>query len=420
MMMMKAFHGVPQISAVPELPTSAHVKPYACRGSPDELNSRPGSRRLRPRRDVLHLADPFGGLAFENPVAFTTALTAGSVGLFAGSLLCGVLGDRLGRKPVLMGAVAIFGLTALLTATAKDPVWLSVTRLLTGFGIGGGIPTTIALLSDLAPPKKQGGLVMATMCGVQVGNVLAGVAASRLIAHWGWPSVFVLGGLMPLFILPAMALWLPETFTARKSAGFCFDSTAVRGRLRALHLDTLADQFSQPADNLFGQFVASFAAAQPGHRHRQRGARCLQVQVLRHDGHLGERAAGQPVRHRECRRGASCHRWMLLDPAGLGPRFRASLRRTGIRGWPQDLGRAGWHQPALSGTVYPLRLRGTGAGWALGVGRMGNITGPLFGGLLLTLGWQPGPVLQAMAVPAFALTLALLLLAHMRARPLTA
>ena len=68
-----------------------------------------------------------------------------------------------------------------------------------------------------------------------------------------------------------------------------------------------------------------------------------------------------------------------------------------------------------------MELRGTGAGWASGVGRLGNIAGPLFGGLLLTLGWAPGSILQAMAVPAFALTLALLLLAQMRAQapPLT-
>jgi AAHS family 4-hydroxybenzoate transporter-like MFS transporter len=149
------------------------------------------------------------------PAAFTTALVAGNVGLFIGSLLCGMLGDRLGRKPVLMGAVAIFGLMSMLTALTTNPFWLSLTRLLTGIGIGGGIPTTIALLSDLAPPKKQGGLVMATMCGVQAGNVVSGVAASRLIAHWGWPSVFVLGGLLPLLIIPALALWLPETFVMR-------------------------------------------------------------------------------------------------------------------------------------------------------------------------------------------------------------
>src|SRR5215469_14971135 len=99
------------------------------------------------------------------PVAFTAALTATSLGLFVGSFLCGVLGDRLGRKPVLMGAVAVFGLTSFLTALTKDPFWLAITRFLTGLGIGGGIPTTIALLSDLARPGKQGGLVIASMCG---------------------------------------------------------------------------------------------------------------------------------------------------------------------------------------------------------------------------------------------------------------
>ena len=145
------------------------------------------------------------------PVAFTGALTAASFGLFVGSFLCGMLGDRLGRKPVLMGAVALFGVTSFLTAMTRDPFWLAVTRFLTGLGIGGGIPTTIALLSDLARPGKQGGLVMASMCGVQIGNVVSGVAAARLIAHMGWPAVFVLGGLLPLFILPVLAFLLPAT-----------------------------------------------------------------------------------------------------------------------------------------------------------------------------------------------------------------
>src|SRR3984957_16471189 len=47
------------------------------------------------------------------PVAFALALAMGNVGLLLGSLGCGVLGDRLGRKPGLMGAVAVFGLTSL-------------------------------------------------------------------------------------------------------------------------------------------------------------------------------------------------------------------------------------------------------------------------------------------------------------------
>jgi MFS transporter, AAHS family, 4-hydroxybenzoate transporter len=352
------------------------------------------------------------------PVAFTSALTAGSIGLFLGSLLCGVLGDRLGRKPVLMGAVAVFGLMSLLTALTKDPFWLSITRLLTGLGIGGSIPTTIALLSDLAPPKKQGGLVMATMCGVQAGNVVSGVAASRLIAHLGWPAVFVLGGLMPLFILPALALWLPETFVARKMAslasipqlfagGFA-RLTLILWLINFLSLLTIYSVNSWLPSLLHSLGIATASAV-------------LAASMFQLGGMTGTLASA-PLANRY---GTEHVVAVLLAIGGcflilLGLLHGTALLFAGLAfgaGLGISAGQVGIN--ALSGAVYPMELRGTGAGWALGVGRMGNITGPLFGGLLLALGWRPGPMLQVMAVPAFALTLALLLLVHMRASAVT-
>src|SRR6201999_1128221 len=68
------------------------------------------------------------------PVAFTAALTAGSIGLFLGSLLCGWLGDRLGRKPVLIGCVVLFGVMSLATARAGSITTLAGLRFLTGLG----------------------------------------------------------------------------------------------------------------------------------------------------------------------------------------------------------------------------------------------------------------------------------------------
>lgn len=347
------------------------------------------------------------------PVAFTQALTAGSVGLFLGSLLCGVLGDRLGRKPVLMGAVAVFGLTALLTALTRDPFWLAVTRLLTGLGIGGGIPTTIALLSDLAPPKKQGGLVMATMCGVQAGNVVSGVVAARLIARLGWPAVFVVGGLMPLFILPALALLLPETFTARKTAGVASIPRLFAGRfarltallwlINFLSLLTIYSVNSWLPSLLHSLGIATSRAV-------------LAASMFQLGGMTGTLASA-PLANRY---GTENVVATLLAIGGcflilLGLAHGTALLFAGLAfgaGLGISAGQVGIN--ALSGAVYPIELRGTGAGWALGVGRMGNIAGPLFGGVLLALGWLPGPILLLMAVPAFGLTSALLLLARAR------
>jgi AAHS family 4-hydroxybenzoate transporter-like MFS transporter len=354
-------------------------------------------------------------------VAFTPALIAGNVGLLFGSLLCGVLGDRLGRKPVLMGAVAVFGLASLLTALTKDIFWLTATRLLTGVGIGGGIPTTIALLSDLAPPKKQGGLVMATMCGVQVGNVVAGVAAARLIAHLGWPAVFVLGGLMPVIVLPALALWLPETFAARKTAtldsiprlfegGFA-RLTLTLWLINFLSLLTIYSVNSWLPSLLHSMGIATSSAV-------------LAASMFQLGGMTGTLASA-PLANRF---GTENVVAVLLAIGGcflivLGLAHGTALLFAGLAfgaGIGISAGQVGIN--ALSGAVYPIELRGTGAGWASGVGRLGNIAGPSFGGLLLALGWLPGPILLVMSVPAFALTVTLLLLARMRAeaQPVTA
>ena len=354
------------------------------------------------------------------PVAFTQALTAGSIGLFLGSLLCGVLGDRLGRKPVLMGAVAVFGLMSFLTALTRDPFWLAVTRLLTGLGIGGGIPTTIALLSDLAPPKKQGGLVMATMCGVQAGNVLSGVTAARLIAHLGWPAVFVVGGLMPLFILPALAFLLPETFVAGKTAGLAsifrlFEGSFARLTLILWLINFLSLLTIYSVNSWLPSLLHSLGIAT--------SSAILASSMFQLGGMTGTLGSA-PLANRY---GTENVVATLLAIGGcflilLGLVHGSALVFAGLAfgaGLGISAGQVGIN--ALSGAIYPMELRATGAGWALGVGRMGNIAGPLFGGLLLALGWLPGPMLLVMAVPAFGLTSALLLLARERASapPLT-
>lgn len=348
------------------------------------------------------------------PVAFTTALTATSLGLFIGSFLCGMLGDRLGRKPVMMGAVAVFGLTSFLTALTRDPYWLAATRFLTGLGIGGGIPTTIALLSDLARPKKQGGLVIASMCGVQIGNVLCGITASRLIAHIGWPAVFVLGGLMPVVILPVLALWLPETFAVHKTASLASVPRLFAGKfarltlilwlVNFLSLLTIYSVNSWLPSLLHSMGIATSSAILASSMFQMGGLTgCLA------SAPLANRYGTEKVVAALLAIGG-CFLILLGLAHGTAPVFAVLAFGAGLG---ISTGQVGIN--ALAGAVYPAELRGTGAGWALGVGRMGNITGPLFGGLLLALGWRPGPMLLLMAVPAFGLTLALLLLARVRA-----
>src|SRR3954454_25395524 len=77
--------------------------------------------------------------------ALGALLSSGLVGMVFGALAFGLLADRVGRKPVLVLCTMIFGIMSLLTATAESLQALSVYRLLTGFGLGGALPNTIAL-----------------------------------------------------------------------------------------------------------------------------------------------------------------------------------------------------------------------------------------------------------------------------------
>ena len=136
------------------------------------------------------------------PSSFSPALMAGNVGLLLGSVGVGILGDRLGRKPVLIGCVVVFGTFSLLTAFAGSLVQLSGLRLLTGLGLGGGIPLSIALASDFARPMRQGPLVILMSLGVPTGFTLGGLLASRLVQAFGWPAIFIVGGVLPFVMIP--------------------------------------------------------------------------------------------------------------------------------------------------------------------------------------------------------------------------
>ena len=211
------------------------------------------------------------------PVAFTTALTASNLGMFVGAVICGWLGDRYGRKPVLLGCIAGFGITSLLTAFAADTTQLALARLATGVALGGGIPVCIALVSDVSPPHRQGALVIAMITGVVVGNLVCRYrggppalvvrVAVRLHRRRRRADTVVAAGCD----LPARVLSISgDSSRTRAAVGASTASTAqprggaLRPWCRRRDGAALGHQLSQPAHDLLRELLAAVNASRHG------------------------------------------------------------------------------------------------------------------------------------------------------------
>src|SRR5690349_8348167 len=129
--------------------------------------------------------------------AFTTAFLWSSIGIMVGALSAGPIGDRFGRKPLLIASLLIFGVASLASAITGSVLMLAVTRFFTGLGIGGAFPGAATLTGDYAPHRRRALMIMASFTGAPVGGFICGQLAGVLLPNFGWPSIFIVGGVFP-------------------------------------------------------------------------------------------------------------------------------------------------------------------------------------------------------------------------------
>jgi AAHS family 4-hydroxybenzoate transporter-like MFS transporter len=78
-------------------------------------------------------------------------------------------------------------------------------------GLGGAMPNAITLTSEFCPEKRRSFLTTLMFCGFTLGSAFGGLAAAQLVAGYGWQSVLLLGGILPLALAPVLWLTLPES-----------------------------------------------------------------------------------------------------------------------------------------------------------------------------------------------------------------
>ncbi len=313
------------------------------------------------------------GRAAIGPVA-----SAGLFGLMLGGIVLGGLGDRLGRRSVLAGSVAAFGLFSTLTAFAHSLGSLAALRFLTGVGLGGAMPAAIALVADHAPARRRGAFVTVTACGFAIGPAIGGFVAPSLLAGGGWPALFLAGGVIPLILAPAIVFALPESIGAPPQAPVA--AIFAGGRLLGTVCLWVAMFMNLVGINLQTNWLplllTDFGYAP---------ARAAPMSALFHvGGALGGLAFAPLLDRVDCSKAVTVVFLLAaiavaaIGAVGRSPAalmisiFCAGLFVVGVQSVLN----------ALTGLFYPPGIRSTGSGWAMGIGRAGAALGPALGSAL--------------------------------------
>ncbi|OTG69543.1 3-(3-hydroxy-phenyl)propionate transporter MhpT [Acinetobacter sp. ANC 4470] len=136
--------------------------------------------------------------------------SAGILGLLPGALIGGRYSDRIGRKKVLIWSVAVFALFTLCTVWVNSFNSLLLVRFLAGAGLGAAMPNLITLASEAVKLENRGRAVGLMYCGMPVGAAILSYIASLDFGS-NWKNIFYLGGLLPIFVIPIMMKFLPES-----------------------------------------------------------------------------------------------------------------------------------------------------------------------------------------------------------------
>jgi AAHS family 4-hydroxybenzoate transporter-like MFS transporter len=345
---------------------------------------------------------------------FGPVFGAGLLGGLIGAMILGMASDRFGRKPTLLLAVTLFAAGSLVTPFAASVIHLSAIRFVTGIGLGGALPSFIALTSEYAPRRLRATLVSLMFCGFPLGAVIGGFASAKLIPLFGWTSVFIAGGILPLLVLPVFIGFIPESvrFLVLKK-----DHAAITRVLRRMK-----STLTWSGKVTTGSPVSRVPLASLFTRGRAAGTFLLWITlflsllltyflinwipiIARRSG-LGIASAVIAVSMLNLGSIVGCVViGRLADRFGpaiiIGPAFTLGAVAIALIGYAGQSGAllctvafmagalsigAQMCTIALCASFYETLQRATGVGWSIGVSRVGAIVGPVVGGILLGAG----------------------------------
>lgn len=382
------------------------------------------------------------------PAALGPIFSSALAGLMAGYLLLPPLSSRFGhRRPIIIGTL-FFSIFTLLTVFAHGLTELIVLRFLAGVGLGGVAPSAVAMTCDYSPRRLRATFVLVIYCGFSLGFVIAGYSVAELLPQFGWRSLFYAGGLVPMALALLLIAFLPESLeylASRPSNG--------RRILPILH--RIDRTLSLSPETAFAAAEKETGGMVQRLFQQRRGLGTVLLWLVFFIN-LGEFYALQSwlptvLRGMNYTINQVALITSLTTVGGILVAFVAGpcMDRIGYYATVGVLYAAGAIMVALTGAAltmpvevvmaaafltgacvsggqksvialaavhYTPAVRSTGVGWALAIGRLGGIAGPLAVGLLLSEGWTPRSVFYAAGAPMLVAAIAIYVIAMMRPR----
>lgn len=355
----------------------------------------------------------------------------GGLGALIGTLASGPLADRYGAKPVILSSLFLFGVLSIATSNANTVPELTWLRFASGLGLGAVAPNGLALAAEYMPRRLRVTLVILVWFGFSLGSGFAGGITALLLTRFTWRAVFVFGGIIPLGLIPVLAVALPNSLSyllrnpqarpqiaallSRLKPNTVFSSNTIfitsEKKETGFPVVLLFKEGRAPITLLlwlmfFANLLALFFMNSwlPTVLNNA-GMTAYAAIIIGSVSHFGGIAGGLAI-------APLCDK--LNGYVTLGAAFFLSALSILAIGASGDAAAAATAAVFCAGfftfgaqnaanamvsTIYPGAMRGTGTSWALGVGRTGQIVGPAVGGLLLSLRWPSNNIMYVVAIP---------------------
>jgi MFS transporter, AAHS family, 4-hydroxybenzoate transporter len=380
------------------------------------------------------------------PQDFAPALTIGLAGLMIGGMVMGQLGDKYGRRPLVILSTVVFGVCTFAIASARsldDLFWI---RFVAGIGLGGLFPNVTTIVADYAPEARRRTAVMVVIGSLAAGAFLGGLLAKTVIPLFGWRAVFEIGGAFSLLTALICFALLPESPTflaARDGRDPRIGPLLLRiaPRLSIGRETRFVSHLGQEKQASFSRLFAAGRAPVTILLWVAMIAQLIVVYIFSLWLPTLVKENGNPV-------DVSLLASSLFSLGGLagsfllgpiseriGPHITLAASYALVAAISTVLSGSGTNVPllyaasfavgivafgtwsALSALVtkfYPTEIRATGGGYAQGLGRIGSMLSPIIVGWALAAGWKADQVLLLPVVPACLAAICVVLIGVLR------